>query len=142
VHNTVTNGVMHPYAQQQQGTDIEDNTFIFDHPNQAPFAAIDASWQVKGYSSRVINNQILSNAPQPPGSQCIRVAWAGAMFPSEEFIQGNTCGGSAPFPVDLQLVSNGARAAGVTFHVQGNHFANRRIERQDNTHSATFDIRQ
>jgi hypothetical protein len=140
IHNTVTNGVIHPYDPHQMGTDVEDNTFTFDHTNSAPFAAIDPGWQVKGRSSRVINNTILSNAPQPPGSQCIRVVWADTGAPSQEFIQRNTCGGTHPFPIDLQMVSNGARTSSVTFHVGGNHFANNKIVREDNTHTATFDI--
>ncbi len=140
-HNMVTNGLVHPYARQQGGTTVRDNTFVYDHASQQRIFAIDVSWQIDGSTARVINNTVLNNVPQPQGSQCIHAEWADKGAPSQYFIQGNTCGGKFPFDVDLQMVSNGSRTSGVTFHVQGNRFARNRVVRTDNTHTAQFDIR-
>jgi hypothetical protein len=142
VHNTLTNVMIHPYAQNQQGTTIANNTFTFNLSNPKPFFAIDASWPTRGYSSRVLNNTVLSNAPQPQGSECIHLTWQDSNASSEEFIQGNTCGGRAPFPVDLEMVSTGPRTVGVIFHVSQNHFARNRIVETDKTRTARYDIRQ
>jgi hypothetical protein len=139
-HNTVTNGVLHPYAHQQMGTVVKDNTFVYDHAVAGPFAAIDASWQVNGATARVENNIIRSDAPQPPDSECIHLQWADAGAPSQQYVVGNTCGGSHPFPIDLVMVSYGSRTSSVTFHVSGNHFANNQIVEKDITHTAQFDI--
>jgi hypothetical protein len=139
-HNVLTNVMIHPYARNQQGTVISDNSFTFNLSNPTPFFAIDTSWEINGYSAKILNNTVLSNAPQPLGSECIHTEWADSHAPAEEFIQGNTCGGRYPFPIDLEMVSNGARTAGVTFHVSGNHFARNRIQRTDNSRTAQFDV--
>jgi hypothetical protein len=141
-HNMVTNGLMHPYETHQGGTTIADNTFVYDHVSPERIFAIDASWQVDGATARVVNNTVLNNVPQLPGSQCIHLEWADTGAPAQYFIQGNTCGGRYPLQVDLQMVSSGARTSGVTFHVQGNHFSQNQIVRTDRTRTAQFDVRQ
>jgi hypothetical protein len=140
-HNQVTNGIFHPYDRGQVGTSVINNTFVFTHAVPQSFAAVEAGWQVRGGSAKVIGNTIESNAGQPGGSQCILLQWADTAASAEYFVQGNTCGGQVPFDIDLELVAEGRNpAVGVTFHVTGNHFARGNIVKTATMGNARFEI--
>jgi hypothetical protein len=148
-HNQVTNGVFHPYDRGQVGTSVTNNTFTFTHPvppqiggSGMASAAVEAGWQVKGGMAKVMNNTILSNAPQPKGSRCILLQWGDTEASAEYWVQGNTCGGKYPFDIDLEMVAQGRNpGVGVTFHVTGNNFARNHIVQTNPMGNARFDIR-
>ncbi len=142
VHNEVTNGIMKPVTLWQQGTKIQNNTFTYTLSASEPFYAIDGGGQIAGAYTDIQNNTILSNARQPDGSECIHITSVAPHQkpPGNYVVEGNTCGGSDPFPVALSMTNVGP-VGSPTFMVRGNHFSGA-IQHADQTGRARFSIQQ
>ena len=106
VANEVTDGTWLPLAYARSVV-IARNHMVFTQAISAGGAAITAPALVGGTALEVTGNRIESNTPQPAGTACVTAGWSDFNATDFHLISGNSCGGTAPFPIGLNLVNAG-----------------------------------
>ncbi len=106
--------------------EVRGNRFLFDVPSSVRFDAISVGGTHRLGSEpgtvRIVDNEILCNAPQPPGSRAIDNVQDDYNSNGITWITGNRIGGSHPFPVDIEVVAASGNPGTVQeFHVSGNY---------------------
>jgi hypothetical protein len=113
------------------GAEVSDNNFTYDWASGTQFNAIFiyrlnqclTCQTVPPLQAVVKNNTVVSNAAQPSGSAAITVVLGDGIHDGYGVtsITGNHCGGSNPFPVDINVGTGYTNSVLPTlFNIQGN----------------------
>lgn len=140
-NNRITNGILVPKTVWQEGTVVDHNHFVFTRSASQRFDAISIGAQILGNTAAVTENVITSNAPQPAGSECIHIESGPPQYaPGKFVVQGNTCDGSNPFPVSLNMINFG-QTGGASFVAVQNSFSGQ-VLHSDKAGNGHFNIQR